>query len=637
MCWQVRELQASDVTGWRVVARLALMLGACLLAPVAAVADTVAVDAATRYQTMQGWETHARAFEENKQADAYDPAWQANSPIIVKWMVDEGGVNRIQVPLRSGWINPVDYWSQFAAGTLSYTEWNKHRYEKVRGAIQFSELDFRIETMVLPMAQALAVRGEKLYVNLGVVDFNTQGYLQGTLNLAADPSEYAAFVLACFDRLKTKYGITADALELVNEPENTPWSGAQLGAALVAAKARLQAAGYTGVNYIGPSASSASHTQAYTDAMLSVAGAAQALTTLSYHRYDSPSAATVAGISAYAQGRGFRTDMSEWINATADTLIEDLTVGNVSSFQKWAIAQKTGVGSSPQSFYVLANLSNPGSPQIGFAPNSAFMSQYFRYVRMGAVRVSAQSSASTRVPVAFVNADGRYVVVVKTKAGTGSQVVTLTGLAPGNYGVRTMSYNEQAVDQADVVAAADGSLTITIPDGFTAIHGRGAQEPATVTLVEYRHASWDHYFLTGNPEEIAKVDNGTFAGWQRTGRQFLAYAPASGTGVPVCRFFSVAFAPRSSHFYTPFAGECAIVSGNPAWTLEGLVFNMGLPEGAGNCAAGTDPVYRLYNDGKGGAPNHRYTTDALVRQEMIAAGWIPEGYGALGVTMCAPH
>ena len=106
------------------------------------------------------------------------------------------------------------------------------------------------------------------------------------------------------------------------------------------------------------------------------------------------------------------------------------------------------------------------------APNTPFLAQYFRYVRLGAVRVSAQSSASTRVPVAFVNADGRYVVVVKTMAGTGSQAVTLTGLAPGTYGVRTMAYNEQAVDQPDVVAAADGTLTVTIPDGFTAIYGK---------------------------------------------------------------------------------------------------------------------------------------------------------------------
>ena len=41
------------------------------------------------------------------------------------------------------------------------------------------------------------------------------------------------------------------------------------------------------------------------------------------------------------------------------------------------------------------------------------------------------------------------------------------------------------------------------------------------------------------------------------------------------------------------------------WGFEGEVFHVGLPDAQGNCAAGTQPVYRLYNNGKNGAPNHR--------------------------------
>ncbi|MDH3411713.1 MAG: hypothetical protein OEM98_04420 [Gammaproteobacteria bacterium] len=433
--------------------------------------DTITVDAAITLQTVTGWEAHARAWEEDKQRNAYDPSWRSNAAAIADRMVNELGINRIQVPLRSGWINPVDYWAKFEAGTLSYTQWSMHRYEKVKGPIQFSEFDFRVETMVLPMAQALAKRGEKLYVNLGVVDFSTAGYLQGSLNLAANPSEYAAFVLACFDRLKTKYGITADALELNNEPENTRWNGAQMGAALVAAKKKLEAAGYTGVNYIGPSTSAAFRTRQYADPLLAVPGAAQALTTLSYHRYDNPNSATIAALDAYAKRRGLETDMSEWINATANTLIEDLTVGNVSSWQKWAVAIRTG-SRNPQAFYYLADLTNPASPVLRMAPNTAFMAAYFRQVRLGAVRIAAHSSVATRRPVAFVNTNGSYVVVVKTSAGTGSKPVTLTGLRPGAYGVRITSYSEQVTDLADVATGADGSLTLAIGDGFTTIYGK---------------------------------------------------------------------------------------------------------------------------------------------------------------------
>jgi hypothetical protein len=48
----------------------------------------------------------------------------------------------------------------------------------------------------------------------------------------------------------------------------------------------------------------------------------------------------------------------------------------------------------------------------------------------------------------------------------------------------------------------------------------------------------------------------------------------------------------------------------------------------------TIPVYRLWN--QRADSNHRYTTDATVRAQMIARGYVSEGYGPLGVAMCAP-
>jgi hypothetical protein len=123
----------------------------------------------------------------------------------------------------------------------------------------------------------------------------------------------------------------------------------------------------------------------------------------------------------------------------------------------------------------------------------------------------------------------------------------------------------------------------------------------------------------------------------RTGYQFNAYAAPNGNSASVCRFFSVAFAPKSSHFYTPFATECAIRQMDPGWSLESAdAFDIAVPAADGSCAAGLTPVYRLYNNGQGGAPNHRYTTDVTVRAQMIARGWVPEGLGPNAVEMCSP-
>jgi hypothetical protein len=62
---------------------------------------------------------------------------------------------------------------------------------------------------------------------------------------------------------------------------------------------------------------------------------------------------------------------------------------------------------------------------------------------------------------------------------------------------------------------------------------------------------------------------------------------------------------------------------------------MRIPEANGNCPSGTIPVYRLYNNGQGGAPNHRFTTSDQTRVQMLANGYSAEGAG-IGVGMCAP-
>ena len=54
---------------------------------------------------------------------------------------------------------------------------------------------------------------------------------------------------------------------------------------------------------------------------------------------------------------------------------------------------------------------------------------------------------------------------------------------------------------------------------------------------------------------------------------------------------------------------------------------------SGACPAGTFPVYRLFN-GRQHA-NHRYVTSLALRDSMVAAGWIAEGYGPAQVAMCS--
>jgi len=44
-----------------------------------------------------------------------------------------------------------------------------------------------------------------------------------------------------------------------------------------------------------------------------------------------------------------------------------------------------------------------------------------------------------------------------------------------------------------------------------------------------------------------------------------------------------------------------------------------------DCPADRVPVIRLYNNGKGGQANHRYSTSHSVIGDMLGQGWIIEG------------
>ncbi len=167
---------------------------------------------------------------------------------------------------------------------------------------------------------------------------------------------------------------------------------------------------------------------------------------------------------------------------------------------------------------------------------------------------------------------------------------------------------------------------------MTVLPANGTRRP----VVEYYHAGFDHYFITDIPDEIAKLDSGTFAGWSRTGESWNAYADTPAGSVAVCRFFSTSFGLRSSHFYTSDVGECALVRQNADWQFEGQVFGVLAPGPSGSCPTGTQPVHRVYNNGQGSAPNHRYTTSGATREAMLAKGWVAEGIGTEGVIMCAP-
>jgi len=162
-----------------------------------------------------------------------------------------------------------------------------------------------------------------------------------------------------------------------------------------------------------------------------------------------------------------------------------------------------------------------------------------------------------------------------------------------------------------------------------------------VTAVEFVNAALDHYFISDLAPDIDALDSGRIAGWVRTGQSFKVWPISLGFLSPVCRFYIPA-EHGNSHFFSASTVECATVlgkvgvdpnfSGYIQETSE--VFDVALPDSAGVCPSFWGPVYRLWNQRTDS--NHRYTTDPAIKAQMVARGYVAEGYGPDAVAMCTP-
>jgi len=242
--------------------------------------------------------------------------------------------------------------------------------------------------------------------------------------------------------------------------------------------------------------------------------------------------------------------------------------------------------------------------------------------------------------------------VVVTAAGVG-QVEEFTDQTGVNIGPYSGAFPQFQIRAFGGGLAPDTPITITIStysgsnltgsvtnvSSLTFDCTSGVVLSATSNVaVEYYYASWDNYFVTASPDEVAALDSGAFGGvWARTGQTFKVWTDASSGARATCRFVTTVYAPKSVHFYTPSRVECAELMIDPAWQYEGIAFYTNLADSNGLCAAGTVPLYRIYNNGMGGAPNHRYTTSLATLDQMVAAGWSFEGNGNTKAFACVPQ
>jgi hypothetical protein len=416
------------------------------------------VDPTMTYQTMTGWEATTYAGQDSAAFDNFKGA-------VFDAAVDDLGIDRVRLEVRSGAENQEDYWSQQQAGSIDYATWRSRRYSTVNdnadpdvidaAGFQWSELDDQIDRIVLPLKTRVEARGETLWVNLCYVAFTSQ--IGGGLQYDhGDADEYAEFVEATWLHLQSKYGWVPDTWEVILEPDNvSQWNGTLIGQAIVAAAARLQARGFS-PRFVAPSNTNMANAITYFDALAAVSGAVSHLKELSYHRYGGVSDTNLQAIQSRATTWGIDTAHLEWIGASHHELHKDLAIAGNSAWSEFVLA---GLGPDNGGAYYVVDDSNPSNPVVTLGSRARFLRQYFKYIRRGAVRLGASSSPGLE-PLAFENADGRRVVVVKTDAGASFY---LQGLDAGTYGIRFTTSAQYDTDLADVQIIYGQSLRASIP------------------------------------------------------------------------------------------------------------------------------------------------------------------------------
>lgn len=418
----------------------------------------ITIDPGQRFQVIDGWEATADIPDNPSR-----PRWAAYEDQMLDQLVTEVGINRIRLEIASGAETHSGILTRFVAGKVPYDDWKGTRYLMENDnadpfvidptGFDFAVMDWHVEHSVLPMAQRLAARGEKLVVNLCYVSFRDGRYFQ------MEPEEYAEFILAAYQHLKTKYDLVPDMLEVILEPDNSAgaWNGEIMGRAMVATANRLRENGFSPA-FVVPSVKNMDRAVPFIDAIARVPGALDPVVELSYHRYGGVSLKALRGIAARARQLGIRTGMTELWFGKADysVLLQDLTVGNAATFQ----------GRVLQGFF---DVSNGASPVLTPRAEIPALALIYRAVRHGAVRIGAKASLRGLETVAFVNADGRQVVAVSTSAAV---TLHLRGLAPGVYGIR-YQLAKKGGSLPDETVAAGGRLDLEMPGaGLLVVNGQ---------------------------------------------------------------------------------------------------------------------------------------------------------------------
>ncbi|MBR9922807.1 MAG: T9SS type A sorting domain-containing protein [Bacteroidetes bacterium] len=395
-------------------------------------AQLISLDLNQTYQTIDRWENGAflpPGIEDYVIDDLVDLA------------VDSLGINRLRLEVRSGSEYSDDNYQLYQDGDIDYDTWRSLRYATVNdnddpftidwAGFHFTELDEKIENLVIPIRERLIQQEEDLYVNLCFVAFTGQlNGGDGGQIIHQNPEEYAEFIEAIFLHMDNEYGFVPDGVEVILEPNVADFGNATLvGESLVAAGNRLTGIGFQ-PDFIACSNTNLFGAINFYPGLVAVPGVSDYWSEYSFHAYAGRTTENLIQIADNALASGVKTSMLEWWanGNTFSYLHECLKFANISTYEFTGSFGAPGNDWNMGLLQIVDNGNNDYT--LDLQPPTKYFRHYFKLIKPGALRCSATSDSLGFDPVAFVNPDGNLLVNIDADS---SGTVQIVGLPTGIY------------------------------------------------------------------------------------------------------------------------------------------------------------------------------------------------------------
>ena len=179
------------------------------------------------------------------------------------------------------------------------------------------------------------------------------------------------------------------------------------------------------------------------------------------------------------------------------------------------------------------------------------------------------------------------------------------------------------VRMASVTGGRQDTLTVDVHVPFPNAGGE-------ITAVELYNPDINHYFITTDPSEYARLAGEPGSAWSVTGQGFKVWPQLPSdtfvTALPVCRFDAYRRGGATSAFYTASVDECNATKANRFWIYRGTPWYIQPVDALGRCPDGYLGVNRAYNQGfVRNDSNHRFTTSDSTIRAMESERWSYEG------------